>query len=292
MNACQIGMDMLITNMDSVIKHWATFSRRYPSAFPVVSYAFILKKRDWVRRTFQTCNFSLILRGHGRYRIDGEWREVEAPCVITQWPGRPVEYGPEGGDETWDEFYIIYHADLMPQFEKCGFVELQKPLWPIFAIAEVQRQTEELEIMARSPYPESMVDRVDRACERLILETLQRPVATPERAGAIARFIEEARGDLQHEVDLEAVAARNGMSPATFRRRWAELYPIPPARFVQQIRMREACRLLSETTLYIHEIAQRVGFGDEFYFSRRFRLETGMSPRDYRNALPQRGKSL
>ena len=43
-----------------------------------------------------------------------------------------------------------------------------------------------------------------------------------------------------------------------------------------------AQRLLAETSMPIGEVAAQSGFQDMFYFSRRFRLESGLSPTQYR----------
>ncbi len=60
--------------------------------------------------------------------------------------------------------------------------------------------------------------------------------------------------------------------------------PESPARTLQGLRMQAACRLLVESALPVHAVAARAGFADEYYFSRRFRIEQGMSPRAYRRA--------
>ena len=52
--------------------------------------------------------------------------------------------------------------------------------------------------------------------------------------------------------------------------------------------MREACRLLAETTRPIKDIAHAVGFADELYFSRRFHGEHGCSPARYRKTYSLR----
>jgi len=55
----------------------------------------------------------------------------------------------------------------------------------------------------------------------------------------------------------------------------------PLGRYLQELRMREACRLLVETKRPIHEVARAVGFEDELCFSRRFRQEMRFAPREY-----------
>lgn len=274
-------MDTLIKNMDFSVKHWAPYPRRFPSAFPVVTAAFI-EKDHWMRQTFLDCAFSLILRGRGEFHRNGKLWNVESPCVITQWPGEYLEYGPVDG--TWDEVYIIYEPELMPKLQRCHLIDMERPVWPIHDLPSVNAQISELELWTKSPTPEEVVDRVDRTCERLVLETWLRPPSRAAVEPALMTLLQNVKTRLDQRIDLEAEAARNGMSVATFRRRWAAISDVSPARYLQQLRMRDACRRLVETNQPIAEIAHALGFEDEFYFSRRFRKEFQMPPREYRKA--------
>jgi len=270
--------------MDFLVKHWGAYARRFPSPLPVANVDFIRNKNHWIRRSFDTCDFSLILRGRGQFNRLGRSWEVVAPCVITQWPGEHVEYGPPMPDETWDELYVVYDAGLMGRLKEARLVDPNKPVWPIHDAAMVHGLVAELSALACSPEPEAVVDRVDRVCERLVLETwLTRPQLEKD-AAPLQAVLTEVRRSFATDVDYERLAQRHGMSASTFRRRWAEVMSVPPARYLQELRMREACRMLVETNRAIHEIAGAVGFADELYFSRRFRQELRMAPRDYRKA--------
>jgi len=48
-------------------------------------------------------------------------------------------------------------------------------------------------------------------------------------------------------------------------------------------RLKEACRLLSETDLKIYEICNRVGYEDPAYFSQFFKAQVGIRPFEYRH---------
>ena len=57
---------------------------------------------------------------------------------------------------------------------------------------------------------------------------------------------------------------------------------ISPLRFLHQVRIEAAKRLLGTSQLPVREVAAQVGFSDPLYFSRAFRQATGLSPRAYR----------
>ena len=54
------------------------------------------------------------------------------------------------------------------------------------------------------------------------------------------------------------------------------------AEHIKNIRIKEARRLLKETNLAVHEIADKIGFNDYNYFCRVFKKEVGMPAKQYR----------
>ena len=82
--------------------------------------------------------------------------------------------------------------------------------------------------------------------------------------------------------DFDELAREMGCSPATFRRRWLRYVGVPPRRYVVDLRIRQACRMLVETELSVAEIAVASSFSDPLYFSRVFRKTVGESATEYR----------
>lgn len=270
--------------MDFFVKHWAAYSRRFSSSSPLISMGDIKKKENRVRQTFDTCNFSIILRGRGDFCLQKRTWPVKAPFVITQWPGVALDYGPLTPTETWDELYLIYDAKCMSWFRQMGFMDERRPVWPIHNLEGVMAQVDELRALSKSPSHEPAADRVDRICERLILESLlpgmePRPDSADE---VVQHMVVEFRHhpDLAH--DLPEIARRHGISASTLRRRWFEVLKVTPGRYLLNLRLQNARRLLVETALPVGEIAAQTGFQDMFYFSRRFKLETRLTPSQYR----------
>ena len=85
------------------------------------------------------------------------------------------------------------------------------------------------------------------------------------------------------------LAKRVAMSTDGFRRSFLSWLHTTPVRYVQQVRIREACRLLSEGDETIDRIAGQVGFADRFHFSRVFKQHTNTTPARYRKLHHQTG---
>ena len=45
--------------------------------------------------------------------------------------------------------------------------------------------------------------------------------------------------------------------------------------------MTEACKLLKSSDVYIYEVAHKLGYQDQYYFSRLFKKVIGVSPKEY-----------
>ncbi len=273
--------------MDKIFIHMAPMPRRYPTGLPIQSLGYVPRKLDTVRHSFETLNFSLIVSGHGDYHFRGARFEVHGPCVITQWPGEPMDYGPAPGS-TWEELFLIYDAATLAEFERRNLVQLHKPWWPIRRDSQVFEQFEQLQELIRNLQQDGTADRIDRACERLLVETRigeNRPPAGREEQ-VIRRIRQDVRERLFEPHDFEAIARRYGLSAATFRRYWNRYVHVPPARYVMTLRMRAARRLLVETDLTVAEVAAQAGFEDPLYFSRSFRRLTGVPPSHYRARYP------
>ena len=53
--------------------------------------------------------------------------------------------------------------------------------------------------------------------------------------------------------------------------------------YLMGLRISSAKELLTSTDMSISEIGEMVGFHDPLYFSRAFKSETGVSPKEYRD---------
>lgn len=70
-------------------------------------------------------------------------------------------------------------------------------------------------------------------------------------------------------------------------RHFKEVYGVGMVNYLNAIRIRKAKELLLHTNLQVQEIADRVGYFDNKYFSRQFKKETGQTPAEFRSGQPR-----
>ena len=82
------------------------------------------------------------------------------------------------------------------------------------------------------------------------------------------------------DMTLEAVAAHAGYSPGYFKTLFAQHFEAPFERFVTKLRMRQAARDICDEH-FPKDIAARYGYANPASFSKAFRREIGISPRQF-----------
>ncbi|RIE02460.1 AraC family transcriptional regulator [Cohnella faecalis] len=80
----------------------------------------------------------------------------------------------------------------------------------------------------------------------------------------------------------------SGLPSGQYSAVFKELTGKKPLDYLTELRIRHSQSLLLETNESLRHIAERVGFTDEYYFNRRFRQTTGMSPRQYAASMKGR----
>lgn len=97
------------------------------------------------------------------------------------------------------------------------------------------------------------------------------------------RFIEK---NYRRDLPLEEIAATIPLSPGYASQIYRASQGVSPVEYLQQLRMADAERLLSETETKVKVIAQRVGYQNVHSFMRAFKSVHGVTPTEYRRAKP------
>ncbi|WP_289139709.1 helix-turn-helix domain-containing protein [uncultured Brevibacillus sp.] len=109
----------------------------------------------------------------------------------------------------------------------------------------------------------------------------QRDEVRPDVIEQAIRYMERRYSD--SDLRLEDVARHVDRSPAYFSTLFTQKQGVTFRQLLTMLRVKEASRLLMETSLSVGEIAQQTGFVNANYFSKIFKEKTGTTPRLFRN---------
>ena len=86
------------------------------------------------------------------------------------------------------------------------------------------------------------------------------------------------------DFNVDALAEEVGISRAQLHRKMKEITGISSGKFLRNLRMEQAARLLREGTVNVSQVADHVGYTDQAHFSTAFKAHFGLSPSQYAEA--------
>lgn len=114
---------------------------------------------------------------------------------------------------------------------------------------------------------------------RQVFSAAQQEIPKP-----LSRAVELVMADPARHWQVPELAEAAGASRSSLQLMFKVFQHESIHEFLQRTRLDQARQLLCDDRLAIKEIAARLNFSSEFYFSRFFRKKTGMSPRQFRES--------
>lgn len=103
-----------------------------------------------------------------------------------------------------------------------------------------------------------------------------------DRISTFSQAVAYMEKSFTEKISVDEIAKKAGLSVRHFQRQFKNTYLITPQDYITSLRMQKAMLMLSRTKDSITEIAWECGYHDSSLFSRRFKMYTGVSPREYR----------
>ncbi|MRX72819.1 response regulator [Bacillus lacus] len=124
---------------------------------------------------------------------------------------------------------------------------------------------------------EQWEDIIRAYCDRVRWELQQKEVVQQAKHYIETHYMEQ--------LTLEETAEHAGLSATYFTRVFKEQSGTTFIDYLTAVRMQHAKKYLEETTLSLKEITYLTGYRDQNYFSRVFKRNTGVSPKEYRKFI-------
>ena len=138
--------------------------------------------------------------------------------------------------------------------------------------------------------PESLENVLNRASLRLRndVELSLEDTADLSSSGnlsakeSVDQAIAYMRLHYMEDIDIGTMAEKLGFHSAYLTKLFNRYAGESPLKYLTSIRIHEAKKLLKDPSLTISAVGERVGYPDQFHFSKTFRKATGMNPSAFR----------
>jgi AraC-like DNA-binding protein len=253
----------------------------YPEAGHPKGYNF-----DWSKGRVLDCHALVyISRGRGSFESRQSARQViEAGEVFFLFPGVWHRYRPEA-ETGWHEHWVGFDGDVARRWAKNRFFS---PKTPVFKPGQEEKWlmlfTELVAVIKLNrPALQQVMAGFTAQMLGLLYSGQQARLAGDDQALLIVqRGIAKMQTELESGLNAQALARELNVSYSSFRHTFQQHTGSSPHQYLLELRLVRARNLLTHTALSIKEISQRVGFEDEHYFCRYFKMKAGLTPGQWR----------
>lgn len=121
-----------------------------------------------------------------------------------------------------------------------------------------------------------------------ITELIERySLVIDRRVDNFSRVLSYIENNLDRSIRLDELAEVMCLAPSYFHRVFRITFGITPAAYINQLKMREAVKLLTTTSMSIKEIGFSLGYADDSHFSKAVRSFYNMTPKSLRQNRSQ-----
>jgi AraC-like DNA-binding protein len=231
----------------------------------------------WPRNTEHVVCFAASGRCHGT--AGGKGVVLGAGGVLWVHPGTPARLRASAGGTC-----LVHRLRLTPDPSVDVFTEsflLADGVW------EARGLLSQLSHELSSGMYDSLRGERVRGLLTMLFTSVLRAANCSDAPGMLSRparqlIMELADRRIRERLRAADLADAVGLTPDYFTRVFRRTFGMPPREWLMRRRVRHGAWVLDTTDASITQVAQSLGYPDQFLFSRQFKLVMGMSPQTYR----------
>ena len=248
---------------------------------------------EMIRQFYQALNYRLVIGKDQIIRLEDESREEEKDYQASDNASLDrLEYlvKERNQQEIPGEIARCFARWTEEDYTQLATEEKVREMFSLFRRADLLKEPVamcEYFIDEAFYYAENMQKLAENIqqilCRNILEEGRTGKIDTPEFFHKIEEYMQE---HLSEQLSPQKVCGVFGISQAYLSRLFRKYSTSSFSKRLTILRVERAQQLMRENSeLFIKDIAARVGYGDQFYFSRIFRSITGISPTEYMEEL-------
>ncbi len=242
-----------------------------------------------------------IASASGYHIVDSEPLKVDPPLFYFISPGQihswELARAFEGFFLAFSEEFLVFPASGFSTIEEVTFFHTVSQSPELHIDEEQAGETFELLRDINSEYEgrESNRASVLRAYLHILIARLQRLTHSNQkktkpfhRSSLVRRFKHLVTKNLLNRLSVREYAETMGISASHLNNVMKSMTGYTPAQLIHNEIMLEAKRLLIHSDLTVSEVGYCLNFEDPSYFSRFFKRETGLNPKQFRTGIREK----
>jgi len=236
-------------------------------------------------------------KGSGFHIIDGNKYDIKPPCVFFMSPGQAhkIEFSSDIEGYIFiftSEFYLINQTNQNRLIEFPFFFSIRQENRPL--ILELMEDILFLETLFKKGIAEiakgenysvellrSLLDLILTSCA-VLYKSDENKLTKGKGHIVVKRFFQLVEDHYHKNLQVNEYAGILAITPNHLTQTVNQLTGKTSSQIIKSKQVLEIKRLLVHTNLSVTEIAGRLNFQDQSYFSKFFKRETGVSPLQYR----------
>lgn len=237
---------------------------------------------DNCTRKDNICLIQYTLKGEGTIKIDNIFYTLKPnDAFLIDIPSNSQYYLPKHSS-FWEFIYLEFSYECLPFMRK--IYQNNGPILKINISEKLIKQLFDIYTKALHNQIKTFFENTRIAYDLWINLTeyaLNLSTAKMSKIDYVKRYIDQ--NYYKNELTLDLIADNIGISKYYMCKEFHKKYGISPGKYLREIRISNACRLLTTNDNYtLQKIAQSVGYSNDNYFGKVFKTEKGISPARYK----------
>jgi len=246
----------------------------------------------WGRgRVLQEYQLILITRGQGEFESSsGKRWAIKPGSLMLLFKNEWHRYRPDS-TTGWQEYWLGFDGQQADEIFQHSLFKISEPVLYLGDNEIVTSLMLKVFALLEAHVPGN--EKIVASYVPVILATLetflrQKP-ANHERIETIVKKCQvHMLENFDQPLDMKAYANEMQVSYTYLRRIFKQITGTSPQQYLLKLRLQKARDLLVMTSKPVKEIALDCGFNSPYYFSRYFKEDRGMAPREYRELVGRR----